>query len=271
MWYVGVMRRLAPMLAAAALAAAMPARARASQPSPREIAVRAAEAGAPDALSEKLTMTLAGTSGERGTRTLTTARMKTGTRGDATSWSARLEILTPKDVAGTVLLSVDRKDGNTDQYLYLPGLKRTRRIAGGQKGSSFQGSDFSYDDLGSRSIASADYTLLADEAIGGDACWQLVATPKKDVDSAWSKMILDVRKSDAVTLRARYYDAKGAETKRLDVDGTKLKSQGPTRIPLHLVMTTLATGHTTTLDVTDVKIDAAAKLTPALFDPASLE
>jgi Outer membrane lipoprotein-sorting protein len=236
--------------------------ARAEDLSAKDIASRAAEAANPGSLRETLTMALSGP-GTSGTRSLTVVRRKKGSQS-----SARLEFLSPKDVAGTVLLTLDH-DGTSDQYLYLPGLKRTRRIAGGQRSGAFQGSDFTYEDLASRDPDSADYKKLDDETVGADPCWQIEITPKKGVESGYGRMVMDVRKSDFLSLRARYFDAKGAPLKNLEVDAARVSTKGPIHIPLHLEMKTLATGHATVLDITDVKIDAPVD--DALFDPASLD
>ncbi|HVO29679.1 MAG TPA: outer membrane lipoprotein-sorting protein [bacterium] len=237
--------------------------------SARDVAKKAADAGAPAALRQAITMTLTDAKGTKTTRAMTIVHKKVGTSGDAALWNTRIEFQAPKDVAGTVLLSLDKAKGGADQYLYLPGIKRVRRVGGSQKSGSFQGSDFAYEDLGSRELDSADYALLADEKIGADDCYQLQAIPRKRVDTGYGKMLLDVRKSDFLTLRARYFDAKGVELKTLTVDAATVKVQGETRIPQHLEMKTAKDGHATALDVTEIAIDP--KIDDAIFDPASLD
>lgn len=263
------MRRLPVLLATCLSLHLAGSLAQADEPSARDIVKRASESGAPDAIRETVTMTLEAAKGAPSTRALTIVRKKTASKSGAKTWNTRIEFLSPKDVAGTVLLTLEKASGSADQYLYLPGLKRVRRIGGSQKSGSFQGSDFAYEDLGARDLEAADYELLADETIGADACWQIRATPKKDADTGYGRSLLDIRKSDALTLRIRYFDPKGAALKILDIDPAKLKVDGDTRIPLRLEMKTLVDGHRTTLDITAV--DLHPTLDDALFDAASLD
>ena len=232
----------------------------AGAPDAKDIATKAQDAGQADAISEKATMTLVDKGGAKRVRTMRIVQKKTG----AHEWSARIEFLDPKDVAGTVLLTV-----GDDQHLYLPGIHRVRRVSGGQKSGSFQGSDFAYEDLAQKNLDQADYTLLPDEKIGDRDCFVLQATPHKDADTSYAKTIADVAKDDYVTLRVRFFDASGAELKRLDVDPSKILVKGTVRIPQHVEMTTAKDGHKTLLDVTDV--DLAPKIDAGTFDPASLD
>ena len=231
-----------------------------------DIVKKASDGGTPDRLREKVTMTLIDAKGAATKRELSIVR---GRAGKSAVWNTRMEFESPKDVAGTVLLSLGKAAGTADQYLYLPGLKRVRRIGGSQRSGSFQGSDFAYEDLTTREIESADYRKLADEKVGSDECWQVEATPKKGVDTGYGRTVADIRKTDFLTVRVRFLDAKGGALKTLDVDPAKLKIDGETRIPLHLEMKTAKDGHKTLLEVSAVEINP--KIDEALFDPASLD
>ena len=232
----------------------------AASPDAKDIAAKAQDAGQPDAIAEKATMTLVDKGGAKRVRTMRIVQKKSG----AHQWSARIELVDPKDVAGTVLLTV-----GDEQHLYLPGLHRVRRVSGGQKSGSFEGSDFAYEDLAQKNLDQADYALLPDEKVGERDCFVLQATPHQDAGSSYAKTIADVAKDDYVTLRVRFFDASGAEVKRLDVDPSKILVKGTVRIPQHVEMTTAKDGHKTLLDVTDV--DMAPKIDAGTFDPASLD
>ena len=58
-----------------------------------------------------------------------------------------------------------------DQWLYLPALKKTKRIATGDKSGSFMGSDFSYADLTSRELDRYDFRLMKQAEVNGVAVW----------------------------------------------------------------------------------------------------
>nr|WP_321294830.1 outer membrane lipoprotein-sorting protein [uncultured Sphaerochaeta sp.] len=76
--------------------------------------------------------------------------------------------LSPSDVRNTSFLSFSYEDGrNDDQYIYLPALKRVKRIASDSKNDSFMGSDFTYDDMGSRHPDLDRHTVLRTETLDG--------------------------------------------------------------------------------------------------------
>lgn len=243
-----------------ALALALPVAA--EEPSAEAIVRKATDSGQPASSKQKTTMTLVDGKAER-VRSLQISRAKSA-KGE---WSTRIEFLEPKDVAGTVLLSVE-KDGGVSQHLYLPGVKRVRKLVGKQRGGAFMGSDFAYEDLAPRDLGKSTYKRLADETVAGKTCWTVEATPTKDAESAYTKTILSITKDDFTTVRVRFFDAK-AETKVLDVDPTKIHVEGDVRIPKHMLMTSKKDGHKTVIEVG--AIDLKATLDPATFDPASLD
>lgn len=258
--YVCVMKAL---LVLAALLA-FPVMADAENALSAEAIVRkATDLGQPDASKQKTKMTLVDAKGGERTRALEVLRAK----GEGGQWSTRLEFLEPKDVAGTVLLSVE-KDGRVSQHLYLPGVKRVRKLVGKQRGGAFMGSDFTYEDLAPRDIGKSEYTLLPDETIGGKACWVVEAKPSKGADTSYAKSILAIAKDDFLTVRVRFFDAKG-ETKVLDVDPSKVHVEGDVRIPKRMEMTSKKDGHKTVIEVES--IDLSPKVDPSAFDPSSLD
>ena len=74
-------------------------------------------------------------------------------------------------MAGTAFLLLEQKDGATEQYIYLPGLRRTRRIVGREREGSFMGSDFTYADMQRVDDHHAKHKRLADEKLGTDAVY----------------------------------------------------------------------------------------------------
>lgn len=244
-----------------ALALAFPAAA--DELSAEAIVRKATDSGQPASSKQKTKMTLVDGKGADRVRALQVSRAK-GAKGE---WSTRIEFLEPKDVAGTVLLSVET-DGGVSQHLYLPGVKRVRKLVGKQRGGAFMGSDFAYEDLAPRDIGKSRYTLLADETVAGKPCWTIEALAAKDAESGYAKTILSVTKDDFTTVRIRFFDAKG-ETKVLDVDPAKIHVEGDVRIPKRMEMTAKKDGHKTVIEVES--IDLKATLDPATFDPASLD
>lgn len=173
----------------------------------------------------------------------------------------------PQEVAGTAFLIREQKAGPSEQYIYLPGLRRTRRIVGREREGSFMGSDFSYSDLRRADIGDATHKRLADDKIGNDAVYVLESITKKSAKTHYSKIETWVRKSDFLPLRTRFYDAKGKLAKTLyarrvqRIDGTPVVMEA--RMESH------ETGHATLLVIDS--IEKRTSLPDSLFTPTALE
>src|SRR6185295_9872809 len=76
-----------------------------------------------------------------------------------------VRFLAPRDVENTALLTWEAKDGNDDQWLYLPAVKKPKRIAASGKKNRFMGTDYAYEDLRPESTSVNTYTLVGSEAV----------------------------------------------------------------------------------------------------------
>ena len=122
----------------------------------------------------------------------------------------------PKEVKGQAFLFVER-EGDDDVWIYLPAFGVTRRIAGGQKKGSFLGSHFTYADFESRDIRDSKYKRMEDVKIGKHAAYVVEATPKNTNDSDYDRIVVYIRKSDFITLKAKFFK-KGKLAKTIFVD-----------------------------------------------------
>ena len=111
-----------------------------------------------------LTMILSNARGETSERQIRMKSKETEGDGDRTL----LVFDTPPDVRGTGLLTHTQLSGEDDQWLYLPALKRIKRIASKNKSGPFVGSEFAYEDLTSQEVSKYSYKYLNDETIDGN-------------------------------------------------------------------------------------------------------
>jgi hypothetical protein len=130
--------------------------------------------------------------------------------------------LDPADVKDTGFLTYDYDDASRDddQWLYLPALKKTKRIASGDKSGSFMGSDFTYADMTERNLDNYDYELLQSAQIDGVPVWVVQAIPnnEKEIDeTGYTKQVLFVRQDNHVMVRAKSWLKKGGRNKYFDV------------------------------------------------------
>ena len=116
---------------------------------------------------------------------------------------------TPKDVAGTgyLMFDYDEDDKDSDNWLYMPAMKKTRRIAssGSESEGSFMGTDFTYQDMGDRSLNKYDYNLLGEETVDGVACYKVECISKAHTEKD-PRYIAYISKSDYIMRKCEFYD-----------------------------------------------------------------
>ena len=120
----------------------------------------------------------------------------------------------PRDVAGTAFLNHSHINEPDDQWLYLPALKRVKRIASRNKSGPFMGSEFAYEDLASFEVAKYTYKYLRDEVVNGENCWVIESIPT-DRYSGYTKQIVWIDKSHHRAQKVEFYDRKHALLKTL--------------------------------------------------------
>lgn len=122
------------------------------------------------------------------------------------------KFLSPADVKGTGILIFDYKDKDDDMWIYLPALRKTRRIVSSEKSKSYMGSEFSNADMSKPNLDDFNYELLGTEDYEGKECWKLAIVPKnEDVEDkfGFSKKISLIGKNDFYTWKVDYYDLNG--------------------------------------------------------------
>jgi len=134
-------------------------------------------------------------------RTLYRYRMD---QGPGEVWNL-IRFTDPGDIAGTGMLTQDHPGDETDQWLYLPALERTRRIAASRKGGRFVGSDLYYEDLQDREVGQDQHTLLGEEVFQDVLCKKLESTPTDPSNSVYSKRVRWIHPELLIPLRVDYY------------------------------------------------------------------
>ncbi len=120
----------------------------------------------------------------------------------------------PRDVAGTAFLSFSNIEGPDDQWIYLPAIKRVKRIATRNKTSPFMGSEFAYEDMTSFEIEKFTFAYLRDEEMNGLDCFVVEQIPT-DKYSGYSRQIVWVDKAHYRVQQIEFYDRKNALLKIL--------------------------------------------------------
>jgi len=209
-----------------------------------------------DHMTQDMEMILIDKRGEQRERTIRMMSRDVGEDSESIMF-----FLSPASVKDTGFLTYDydSPDKDDDQWLYLPALKKTKRIASGDKSGSFMGSDFTYSDMTDRILDRYDYTLLKEDEVAGHPVWVVEAIPNTEVEideTGYTKSVLFVRQDNHVVVRAKSWLKKGKRQKYLDVK--VLESIDGIWVPTETHMTTKkgkTTLHKTIMKAHDVHFD----------------
>jgi len=131
-----------------------------------------------------------------------------------------IRFLQPGDVEGTGYLQVQHYDGEDDMWIYLPALKKVRRLVANNKKDSFVGSDFSYGDILQPVVDTYKHTILKSESLDGEDCWVIESVPVSEQikkDYGYGKKTSWVRKSNFMEKKVEFLDAGGRPLKTMVV------------------------------------------------------
>lgn len=166
--------------------------------------------------STDMIMVLRNKQGQESRREIRTRSMEVEGDGD----KALTIFDAPRDVKGTAFLSFTHALEPDDQWLYLPALKRVKRIASRNKSGPFMGSEFAYEDMSSQEVEKYSYKYLRDEALSGRATMVMERFPAYEY-SGYRRQIVWVDKEIWQPLKIEYYDRKNALLKTLDLHDYK--------------------------------------------------
>lgn len=165
---------------------------------------------------------------------------------------------TPRDVKGTAFLSFTHKVGDDDQWLYLPALKRIKRISSRNKSGSFMGSEFSYEDIASQELEKYTYKWIRDEEYEDKACFVLEQYPVDKKNSGYTKQVIWLDKEEYRAWKVEYFDRKNSHLKTLINTGYRKYLEKYWR-PDEMFMDNHQTGKSTKLITSNYKFRTGLK------------
>jgi outer membrane lipoprotein-sorting protein len=157
-----------------------------------------------------MTMTLKNRSGKTSTRLIRIRTLEVEADGDKS-----LSIFDqPADVKGTAMLTYTHGLKPDDQWLYLPALKKIKRISSRNKSGPFMGSTFAFEDLGSQEVEKYSYKYLRDEPCGEWSCYVVERYPAYK-HSGYTRQVVWIDTEGYRMVKAEFYDRKKALLKTL--------------------------------------------------------
>ncbi|MDH5638513.1 MAG: outer membrane lipoprotein-sorting protein [Nitrospinota bacterium] len=165
----------------------------------------------------------------------------------------------PADVKDTGFLTYDydAPKKSDDQWLYLPALRKSKRIATEDKSGSFMGSDFTYYDMTRRITEDYDYRLLKEDMVKGEKAWVIESVPRrKEIveESGYKKSVLFVRQDNYMVIRGVHWLKDGGRLRYQEIKSLKQIDGVWTALEIH--MTTKAgkaVTHKTVLKFSNIK------------------
>ena len=263
----------AAALALTALMHAAPAAADAALPPESEPAARGLaiaeemdrrDTGWGDATAE-MKMVLTNAAGDTSERELKFSMLEI-TKANEGDWSLMV-FDKPRDIEGTALLTHAHVTEPDDQWLYLPAVKRVKRISSSNKSGPFVGSEFAFEDLAAQEVGKFTYLWLRDEACGERTCHVVDRTPAYE-GSGYTKQTVWIDTTDYLLRKVDYYDRKSALLKFLTVGAYESYLDGIWR-PHDLEMINHETNKKTKLIWENYEFGTG--LTEKDFSPSSLE
>ena len=215
----------------------------------REIVDKAYNLPTGDDVTSTLTMTLTNKSGQTRVR-----KIKQFSKDFGDVEKSIMFFVSPADVKNTSFMnwSYDDDSKSDDQWIYLPALKKTKRISSDSKSDYFMGSDFTYDDLGDRKLDADTHKLLREETIDGNECY-VVESISKDEDYMYSKTITWIRKDNFVGMKKEFYDEDGELLKVLTIK--KVDKISGYWVISHSEMKNVQKDHSTNIELSNIKIN----------------
>ncbi|MDA8426901.1 MAG: outer membrane lipoprotein-sorting protein [Treponema sp.] len=194
-------------------------------------------------------------------------------RETAEGKDAFLSFSEPADIAGTKFLTLSHRGGSSEQRLYLPALKKTRRISSDDQGGAFVNSDFSFYDLEDRNFEDNTYTFLAenqsiaDRAFEGMKFYKIEMKPK-DASAPYSRTIAYVNEDDHFVYRLDCFDRRGGALLKT-ILFVKVENLKGYLIPTETLVENFKIGSKTLLAMSDLRVDIG--LSPRIFSVQNLE
>lgn len=156
-----------------------------------------------------------------------------------------IKFIYPSDIEGTKFLLLEHKDGDDDMWIYLPALRKAKRISAGEKSGAFMGSDFSNYDIGGGEYEDWEYKLLREDTLNGNPVWVVECKAKsREIikKTGYSKVLKWVRKDNYVVILSEHYDKSGELKKKIKVE--KVEKIDDVWFETEMIAENLETGHT---------------------------
>ncbi len=204
----------------------------------------------------------------RGSERVRQLTMITGQFNDVTKTLIRFTA--PSDVKGTALLIYDYEEKEDDMWIYMPALKKVRRIISAERGKSFMGSEFTNADMSKPNHADFHYELKGSDTYEGKECWIVQAEGKDQVikrANGYSRSVSYIDKENYLCYKTEYYDFSD-KLHRIRITSDYKKITETSYFAYHTTMENVKNGRVSEMIVN--QLETGQKYRESLFSPNAL-
>jgi hypothetical protein len=190
----------------------------------RQIADQASKSINLDAMEMVATLKILDDKGNERVRQIATVTKRFD---DATK--TMMKFISPADVKGTTMLVYDYDKHEDDMWIYLPALRKTRRIVSSEKAKSFMGSEFSNADMSKPNMDDFSYRILGSASIVGKDCWKVeTKCLNEDIEdeNGFSRKVIYVEKSSYLPQKIEYFNFDDELFKVMTISDYQKQSNG---------------------------------------------
>ena len=231
----------------------------------REISDKSTDAIEFNSMEMALTLKIYDAKGRVRTRQITSASKKFG---EITK--TIMKFTAPADVKGTAILIYDYENKNDGMWIYMPAIRKIRRIVSSEKGKNFMGSEFTNADMSKPNMNDFSYKILSSETYKGHTCWKIETTCKdEDIEdeNGYSKKIAWIDKASYLCYKIEFYDFSGDLHKVQTIEQYKKQSNGK-YFGFYMKMENKQNGRKSVMTIN--KFQIGSTMTENKFTPAML-
>ena len=219
-----------------------------------------------EAMEMSLTLKIYDPKGRERVRQITTASKSFGEINKTI-----MKFTAPADVKGTAILIFDYDEKDDDMWIYMPAIRKNRRIVSSEKGKSFMSSEFTNADMSKPKMSDFNYKILSSETYNGHICWKIETSCKnEDIEdeNGFSKKIAWIEKNTNLCYKIEFYDIDGELHKIQSINQYKEQSNGK-YFAFYMEMENKQNGRKSVMIIDEFQIGSAlpeSKFAPAMMD-----
>lgn len=202
---------------------------------------------------------------------LRTRQISTASKKFADCTKMLIRFMAPADVKGTSLLVYDYDNQSDNQWIYMPALRKVRRILSAEKGKNFMGSEFTNADMGKPNLQDYIFTNLGVTELEGKKCWKIEAKCTNEAiqqENGFSRKISYIDQNNFLTYKVEYFDFSG-QLQRVLTNSAYKKQSGNNYFAFRMVMENVQNGRKSEMKVE--KFQNGSKLPESAFSPNLLD